>query len=77
MALTLEPRKRTVSKDAPLTPLRPEDVTIFKVQNRRSYAAICLGNLCEGNTPQQAFQRLLHPLRRMGFALPDRLPSGA
>jgi hypothetical protein len=48
---------------------------IFKVKNRRSYAAICLGNLCEGNTPAQAFGRLKHPLRRMGYALPDRVPS--
>ncbi len=71
---TVTSRKRSQPMGVPLTPLRPEDVTIFKVQNRRSYAAICLGNLCEGNTPQQAFQRLLHPLRRMGFALPDSLP---
>ena len=49
-------------------------VTIFKVKNRASYAAICLGNLTEGNSPAEAFRRLRHPLRRMGFALPARMP---
>ena len=44
-------------------------VKVFKVKNRRSYAAICMDNLCEGTTPQQAVRRLYHPLRRMGYLL--------
>ena len=44
-------------------------VQVFKVRNRRSYAAICMGNLCEGTTPRQAIRRLYHPLRRMGYEL--------
>ena len=44
-------------------------VKVFKVRNRRSYAAICMDNLCEGTTPQQAIRRLYHPLRRMGYEL--------
>jgi hypothetical protein len=59
----------------PLKPLPSGRVTIFKVKNRRSYAAVALGNLTEGNSPSQAFNRLLHPLRRMGYALPARMPS--
>ena len=42
---------------------------VFKVKNRRSYAAICMDNLCEGSTPKQAIRRLYHPLRRMGYEL--------
>lgn len=37
-------------------------VTIFKIHNRRGYAAICLGNLTEGRTPAEAFRCLRHPL---------------
>ena len=44
-------------------------VHVFKVKNRRSYAAICKNNLCEGTTARQAIRRLYHPLRRMGYEL--------
>lgn len=50
-------------------------VAIFKIKNRRGYAAVCAGNLTEGRTPAQAFARLLYPLRRMGLALPERMPA--
>lgn len=44
-------------------------VKVFKVRNRRGYAAVCFDNLCEGSTPKQAVRRLYHPLRRMGYEL--------
>jgi len=44
-------------------------VTVFKIRNRRGYAAICFENLTEGRTPKQACQRLRYPLRRMGYEL--------
>ena len=44
-------------------------VHVFKIKNRSGYAAISFNNLTEGKTPQQAFERLYHPLRRMGFEL--------
>ncbi len=44
-------------------------IKVFKVKNRSSYAAICMDNLTEGKTAQQAVKRLKHPLRRMGFEL--------
>ena len=53
----------------PLKKISARQVEVFKVKNRRSYAAICMGNLCEGSTPQQAVRRLYHPLRRMGYEL--------
>jgi hypothetical protein len=44
-------------------------VAVFRINNRRGYAAICLNNLTEGKTPAEAFRRLIHPLRRMGLEL--------
>ncbi|MCG3177276.1 MAG: hypothetical protein MOGMAGMI_02244 [Candidatus Omnitrophica bacterium] len=49
--------------------ITPGKIKVFKVRNRRCYAAICMDNLCEGRTPQQAIRRLYHPLRRMGYEL--------
>lgn len=52
-----------------LKKITPGRIKVFKVRNRRCYAAICMDNLCEGRTPQQAIRRLYHPLRRMGYEL--------
>lgn len=57
------------AKQTPLKKISAKKVKVFKVRNRRCYAAICLENLCEGTTPQQAIRRLYHPLRRMGYEL--------
>jgi len=43
---------------------------IFKIANRRGYAAICSNNLTEGKTTYQAYLRLMKALRRNGYALP-------
>ncbi len=58
-------------KQKPLKKISSKQVEVFKVRNRRSYAAICMDNLCEGTTPKQAIGRLYHPLRRMGYELVD------
>jgi len=57
------------SRPSSLKKISVKQVHVFKVKNRRSYAAICKNNLCEGTTPKQAIQRLYHPLRRMGYEL--------
>lgn len=54
-----------------LKKINASKVTLFKLKNRRGYAAICMNNLTEGKTAQEAFRRLIHPLRRMGFELAD------
>lgn len=64
-------------KGKPMKKLSKSRVTIFKIKNRRGYAAISLNNLTEGNTAQQAFARLHHPLRRLGYALPDQAPAAS
>lgn len=37
---------------------------VFKIKNRRGYAALCSGHLTEGRTPQQARDRMQKALRR-------------
>jgi hypothetical protein len=39
-------------------------VEIFKIKNRRGYAAICCNHLTEGKTRQQAYERMVKALRR-------------
>ncbi len=56
-------------KSKSLKKISAKQIKVFKVRNRRCYAAICMDNLCEGSTPKQAIQRLYHPLRRMGYEL--------
>lgn len=58
-----------------LKKLSASQVAIFKIKNRQGYAAVCLNNLTEGKSAAEAFRRLLHPLRRMGYALPERMPA--
>lgn len=41
-----------------------KSVKIFKIKNRRGYAALCSGHLTEGRTPQQAGSRMAKALRR-------------
>lgn len=39
-------------------------VQIFKIKNRRGYAAVCFEHLTEGKTPQEAYERMAKALRR-------------
>ena len=39
-------------------------VDIFKIKNRRGYAAICFEHLTEGNNPQEAYGRMVKALNR-------------
>jgi hypothetical protein len=47
-------------------------VKIFKIVNRRGYAALCLGNLTEGANPLLAYRRMQKAVRRGGWCLPER-----
>lgn len=58
-----------------LEKIASSQVVIFKVHNRRGYAAICMNNLTEGDTPQEAFERLKNPLKRMGYELSGNMPG--
>ena len=50
-------------------------VAIFKIRNRRGYAAICRSNLTEGRTPVEAFQRMVKAVKREGFLLSGNVPK--
>lgn len=39
-------------------------IKIFKIKNRKGYAALCCDHLTEGKTPQQASYRMEKALRR-------------
>lgn len=39
-------------------------VSIFKIKNRKGYAAICFDHLTEGKTQQEAYGRMVKALRR-------------
>jgi hypothetical protein len=39
-------------------------VKIFRIRNRKGYAAICASHLTEGKTIQQAYDRMEKALRR-------------
>lgn len=52
-----------------LRKLSRSKVTIFKIKNRRGYAALCMGNLTEGNTTGIALARMAKAVKRMGYLL--------
>jgi hypothetical protein len=39
-------------------------VSIFRIKNRKGYAAICCDHLTEGRTPQEAHARMVKAIRR-------------
>jgi hypothetical protein len=44
-------------------------VKTFRIQNRRGFAAICMDNLTEGRSKDQALARMQKALKRHGFLL--------
>lgn len=39
-------------------------VQIFRIRNRRGYAAVCFDHLTEGATPEEAYERMAKAIRR-------------
>ena len=62
-------------KQKTFTKLSSGSVQIFKLKNRRGYAAICKNNLTEGASPVQAFQRMVKAVKREGFLLAGSIPK--
>jgi len=58
-----------VAKTKLLEKIPESDMKIFKIENRKGYAAICRNNLTEGETIAQAQDRMNKALKRMGFRL--------
>ncbi len=64
-----------MAKSKNLRKLSASKVTIFKIKNRRGYAAIALKNLTEGRSPVEAFNRMAKAVKREGFALSGKVPN--
>lgn len=58
-----------------LRSLQASEVTLFKITNRQGYAAVCLNNLTEGKTPQEAFERMAKAVKRAGYELQGSIPN--
>ena len=58
-----------------LKKLAARKVEIFKLRNRKGYAAICMLNLTEGNSPLQAFYRMAKAVKRAGYDLQGKAPK--
>ena len=39
-------------------------VALFKIRNRKGYAAVCAGHLTEGRSRPEAFDRMVKAVRR-------------
>jgi len=65
-------RKARARKVTKLVQLSVREVTLFRIANRRGYAALARRHLTEGRTPYQAYSRLVKACRRNGFELPIR-----
>jgi hypothetical protein len=64
-----------MAKSKNLRKLASNKVKIFKIKNRRGYAAVALNNLTEGRSPVEAFNRMAKAVKREGFELGDKVPS--
>ena len=53
----------------PLRKISKGKIKVFKICNRRGFAAVCQNNLTEGRTVDQALQRMARPLKRQGYLL--------
>lgn len=58
-----------VTKQKKMKKISAGQVKIFKIMNRRGYAAICQNNLTEGSSPFQAYARMEKALKRKGGQL--------
>lgn len=58
-----------------LRKLSSSKVSIFKIKNRRGYAAVALNNLTEGKSPVEAFERMVKAVKRAGFQLSGKIPA--
>ena len=58
-----------MAKTKTLRPLSKRELSLFKIKNRRGYAAICHKNLTEGNSIIQVIARMNKALKREGLVL--------
>lgn len=57
-----------------LQKISSKTVSVFKLKNRRGFAALCRNHLTEGRSPVQAFERMVKAVKRSGFELGGNPP---
>ena len=57
---------------AALKKISVSKIRIFKIKNRKGYAAVCLNNLTEGKTTYQVYDRMLKALKRKGIGIKSK-----
>jgi hypothetical protein len=53
--------------------IKASTIKIFKIKNRKGYAAVCRNYLTEGATIYQAYERMCKALRRGKIEISDRV----
>ena len=64
-----------MAKKKKLKKMSAAAVTVFKIANRKGYAAVADNFLTEGNTPLQAYTRMIKACKRNGLELPEKKAS--
>ena len=49
--------------------MNAKKVKIFRIKNRKGYAAVCSNHLTEGRTVIQTYARMIKALKRNGYIL--------
>ena len=65
-------RKERIRKGAKLKKLGMSSVKLFRIANRKGYAATAKNHLTEGRTVYEAYSRLVKACRRSGYQLPAK-----
>lgn len=58
-----------------LRKFRSSQINIFRIVNRRGFAAICMNHLTEGRNPAEAFARMTKALKRKGLEVVGAVPK--
>ena len=56
-------------KEIKLKKIAKSQMKMFKISNRKGFAAICKNNLTEGTTRNQTIDRMNKALKRIGYTL--------
>ncbi|MGB2601567.1 MAG: hypothetical protein WBD00_05145 [Candidatus Omnitrophota bacterium] len=56
-------------KEIKLKKIPKTQLKMFKIKNRKGFAAICKDNLTEGKTKNQTIDRMNKALKRIGYTL--------
>ncbi|HPN72681.1 MAG TPA: MmcQ/YjbR family DNA-binding protein [Candidatus Omnitrophota bacterium] len=56
-------------KEIELKKIPRSKVAVFKIRNRKGFAAVCENNLTEGISEQEALRRMNVALKRMGLVI--------